>query len=128
MFKGISKSNAMYDLIMDHNVIGKDIIEQLFWKFSLDDEKIILFSKKDSLLFCKETENYVKIENGLKDNSLFFSDISTQGNFMFDLGYGGEIMVNKKIFACLSDKFSSKRYLSTRRTSPKMIQLMYLME
>ncbi|MDR3218037.1 MAG: hypothetical protein LBU22_03515 [Dysgonamonadaceae bacterium] len=61
LFKGISKSNAMYDL-MDNDVVGKDIIEQLFWKFSLDKGKIMLFSNKDSLFLCKETENYVKIE------------------------------------------------------------------
>jgi hypothetical protein len=120
LFKGISKSNAMHDL-MDNDVIGNNIIEQLFWKFSLDNEKIILFSNKDSLLLCKETENYVKIENGLNDNnSLFFPDISTQDDgFMFDLGYAGEIMVNKKIFTCLSNTFSPKEYLSTRRTSSK---------
>lgn len=118
LFKGISKSNAMYDL-MNNDVIGKNIIEQLFWKFSLDNEKMILFSNKDSLLLSRETENYVKIENGLNDNNnLFFSDISTQDDFLFDLGYGGEIMVNKKIFTCLSNKFSSKKYLSARSTSP----------
>jgi hypothetical protein len=117
LFKGISKSNAMYDL-MDNDVIGKGIIDKLFWKFSLDDEKIILFSNKDSLLLYKETENYVKIENGLNDNiSLFFSDIATRGDFMFDLGYGGEIMVNKNIFTCLSNKFSPKKYLTSRRTA-----------
>jgi hypothetical protein len=114
LFKGISKSNAMYDL-MENDVIGKDILTQLFWKFSLDDEKIILFSNKDSLLLGKETENYVKIENGLNDNNnLFFPDISTSSDFMFDLGYGGEIMVNKDIFTVLANKFSPQKYLSTR--------------
>jgi hypothetical protein len=119
LFEGISKSNAMHDL-MDNDVIGKDIIKQLFWKFSLDSEKIILFSKKDSLLLCKETENYVKIENGLNDNNnLFFPDISTQGDFMFDSGYEGEVMVNKKIFTRLSGEYSPQKYLSTSRTSTK---------
>ncbi|GHT53585.1 hypothetical protein FACS189451_05570 [Bacteroidia bacterium] len=49
----------------------------------------------------------------------FFPDISTHDDFMFDLGYSGEIMVNKKIFTCLSNKFSPEKFLSTRPTSTK---------
>jgi hypothetical protein len=85
LFKGISKSNAMYDL-MDNGVIGKEIIAQLFWKFSLDDEKMILFSNKDTLLLREETENFVKIENTLTEdkNDLFFPDIAMSENFIFE--------------------------------------------
>jgi hypothetical protein len=120
LFKGISKSNAMYDL-MDNGVLGKEIIAQLFWKFSLDDEKMILFSNEDTLLLREETENFVKIENVLTEdkNDLFFPDISMSENFIFDLGYAGEIMVNKKIFTELSKKISSKKFLTVRRTSTK---------
>ena len=120
LFKGISKSNAMYDL-MDNDVIGKDILKQLYWKFSLDSSKMILFSNKDSLILKKETENFVKIENGLigRNNHISFSEISMLDDFMFDLGYGGEIMVNKKIFAALSNRFSPKIFVSTRSTSVK---------
>lgn len=121
LFKGILKSNTMYDL-MDNDVIGRDILKQLYWKFSLDDDKMILFSNKDSLLLCKETGNYVKIKNGLirNNNPVFLPDISNQDNFMFDLGYAGEIMVNNKIFTRLSKEFSPKRFLSVRRTSTKI--------
>jgi hypothetical protein len=118
LFKGISKSNAMYDL-MGNGVVGKEIIKQLYWKFALDDKKMILFSNKDSLLLCKETENYIKIENGLVDNNIFLPDISTYNHFMFDSGYAGEIMVNKKIFTHLSNRFSPKKFISTRRTATK---------
>ena len=120
LFESISKSNAMYDL-MDNGVVGKDILKQLYWKFALDDDKIILFSNKDSVLFQKETENYTKIKNGLtgSNNALSFPDISKQSDFMFDLGYAGEIMVNKDIFIDLSTKFKPQIYVSTRSTSVK---------
>jgi hypothetical protein len=115
LFKGISKSNAMHDLL-DKGVVGKQIIEQLFWKFALDDGKMILFSRNDTLLLQKETKDFMKIENGLRSDTpvLFFPDVSAQGDFLFDLGYADEIMVDKTIFVRLSKKFTSKKYLSTR--------------
>ena len=120
LFTGVSKSNAMYDL-MDHDVVGKDILKQLFWKFSLDDGKMILFSNRDTLFLRSETESYVKIENGLtgKSNHLFFPDISIQADFILDIGYAGEIMVNKEIFSHLSNNFPLKKFVSSRRTSAK---------
>ena len=118
LFKGIPKSNAMYDA-MTEDVLGRDIIKALFWKFALDDGKMILFSNKDALLLQKETENFVKINSGLHSNELFFPDISMNADFIFDTGYSGEIMVNEKIFTGLSEKFTPKIYISTRRTSTK---------
>lgn len=37
LFKGISKTNAMYDLLYK-GVIGKDIIQHFVWKFSFDEK------------------------------------------------------------------------------------------
>lgn len=118
LFTGISKSNAIYDLL-DTGVIGKNIIKQLFWKFSLDDEKMILFSNKDSSLLGKETENYVKIENGLFKSSLYFPDISTHDDFLVDLGCADAIMVNKQIFTALAELYSPKKYVFFRQTTKK---------
>jgi len=118
LFEGIPKSNTMYDL-MTEDVLGRGFIKALFWKFALDDEKMILFSNKDSLLLQKETENFVKIDNGLHSNELFFPDISMTADFIFDTGYSEEIMVNEKIFTVLSEKFTPKIYIFTRRTLAK---------
>ena len=118
LFTGISKSNALHGL-MDNDVIGKNIIKQLFWKFSLDDDKMILFSNKDSSLLGKETENYVKIENGLFKSNLYFPDISTHDDFLVDLGCADAIMVNKQIFTALAELYSPKKYVFFRQISNK---------
>ena len=118
LFAGIYTNDAIYDII-ENGVIGTNIIKQLYWKFSLDDDKMILFSKKDSTLLCKETETYLKIENGLNKSKIFFPDISTQDDFLFDLGYAGAIMVNKNIFTHLSELFSPQEYLYFNQVSLK---------
>lgn len=118
LFSGISKTNALHGLI-GNGVVGKNIIKQLYWKFSLDDEKMILFSKNDSTLLHKETKSFLKIESGLIKCKLFFPDILAQDDFLFDLGHEGAVMVDNNIFTQLSKVSSPKIYLINNRITLK---------
>jgi hypothetical protein len=127
LFHGISKSNEIHG-IMTNNIVGFEILKRLCWKFSLDDGKMILFSNKDAQLLLKEAKDYIKIENGIDkvlsggSNVLLFPNTQTQGNFMADMGYNDEIMVNKKIFDSLSEKIPYRKFLSPLRTSAENME------
>jgi hypothetical protein len=116
LFTGIDKMNNLYD-IMYRNILGTNILSNLFWKFSVDEGKMILFREKDTALIEKEVEGYTKIERGLfelKDVIIPFSPVHEQENFLFDLGYRGEIGIDKKIYAHLSKQISHKKILTIR--------------
>jgi len=115
LFKGISKTNALYDLLYK-GLIGKDILRHFIWKFSLDEEKLVLFSNKDQELFQSETEGYTLIKNGLKDNKVYltFPVLPDSIGFSFDLGYQGEICIDKKLFKKLYGKYPCQKHLNAR--------------
>lgn len=115
LFKGISKTNALYDLLYK-GLIGKDILKHFVWKFSLDENKLILFSNKDRELFQSEIQGYTLIKNGLEKNKAFltFPTLSDSIGFIFDLGYQGEICIDKRLFEKLYGKYPCDKHLNAR--------------
>jgi len=115
LFKCISRTNALYDRLYK-DVIGKDILRQFTWKFVLDDEKIILFSTKDQNMLRAESENYIRIKNGLDNNNvvLSFPLLKKNAGFDFDMGYQGELSIDKELFESLASVTEYKKYVSCR--------------
>jgi hypothetical protein len=115
LFNEVASTDYLYDLI-DKNVLGENILEMLFWKFSIDDEKMIMFSNMDDIaLLKKETEGYTKIENGARDKiELSFPPVQASFKLYLDLGYNGEIEIDKKIFTQLAKQFSYKKVLDVQ--------------
>lgn len=114
LFKGISKSNALHYLLYK-DIIGKDILQHFIWKFSLDDAKITLFSNKDITTLVSESEGFVKIENGLKNNvPLKSEEFEFQEKFCFDTGFQGCISIDKDLFERLKGKLIYEKYLNER--------------
>ena len=103
LMKGFSENNAIYQLLYKE-VLGKDILQHLVWKFDLDDDKLILFSNKNESLLNSEVQDYQLIEGGLagKAISLSFPAITTDAYFTLDLGYQGEISIDDKLYKELS--------------------------
>jgi len=118
VFYSIPKSNHLYDM-MYKNVLGVNILKHLFWKFSIDENKIILFSSKDTLLRKKETDEFIKIKDGLRKNNLTISihAFDKQKNFTLDLGFLGEISINNECFKLLSKEFSYQKILTARAST-----------
>jgi len=109
LFKEITPQNDRYIYSIlseyDKNVLGRSILDRLIWKFSLDENRMILFSQNDHALLAQETANgYTKIENGLKSFKckLDFPQAEKSDKFMLDLGFEGELAINEKIFKRLS--------------------------
>lgn len=115
LFKGISKTNAIYNLLYK-KVIGKDILQHFIWKFSLDENKLTLFSNKNNTQVISEAQDFHLIKDGLIENKIILKSplLSDNYRFSFDLGYQGEISIDKKIFQILKDKSSCIKYLNAR--------------
>ncbi|GHT15620.1 hypothetical protein FACS189426_23370 [Bacteroidia bacterium] len=114
LFKEIASTNYLSGIVRK-NILGTNILNLLFWKFSIDEEKMILFSNKDMTLLKKETEGYAKIENGAHDKiELSFPPVQESCKLYLDLGYNGEIEIDKKIFTQLAKQFSYKKVLAVQ--------------
>lgn len=114
LFKCIPKTNGMYDQLFK-DVIGKNVLERFKWKFDLDKGVLTVFSKKikeSSLGITK----YKKLKNGIRDKGVILSSpyFSEECKFSMDLGYEGDVLINKEIFASLEKKQKYTKYLSYR--------------
>jgi hypothetical protein len=101
---------------MYKKVVGVNVLKNLFWKFSIDDGQMVLFCKKDTGLLKKEVTGFYKIENGLRNHKIILSFPygQTQDKFIFDLGFIGEIEINKKSFNHLSKQLPYKKFLTAQ--------------
>lgn len=114
LFKGIRKTNALYELLYK-DVLGKDVLKNFSWKFSLDDGLVTLFSNKDSEMLKSESPGFVKINDGLKrDISLDFPITNCHGKFGLDLGCQGCINIDEELFDKLKLKSPYEKYLNER--------------
>lgn len=109
LFKEVTSQNDshIYTILSEHdkNILGRNILNRLIWKFSLDENKMILFSQKDHALLAQETANgYIKIEDGLKHSNckLDFPQAGKSDKFLLDLGFEGELAIDEKMFKRLS--------------------------
>ncbi|MDR0430553.1 MAG: PDZ domain-containing protein [Tannerellaceae bacterium] len=112
--KAVNKDNYLYS-IMHKNILGVNVLKHLFWKFSIDEKKSILFSNKDADMIEKETDGFIKIERGLSSKiNLTLGDDGKKGDFLFDLGFHGEIEIDKKIFHHYSNTIPYRKILIAR--------------
>ncbi|GHV09522.1 hypothetical protein FACS1894162_0260 [Bacteroidia bacterium] len=113
LFCNISQGDYIYNTLKEEhkNLLGSNILEQLFWKFDVDEKKLVLCSKKDTTFIAQETNGYTRIENALnvfEKVSLQFLQTNTSEKFIFDLGYSGEVEINKKQFQQLAKNLPYK--------------------
>jgi hypothetical protein len=117
LFKKIPPTNHIYNIMKKRkkSILGTNILYLLCWKFSMDENKMILFSNKDTALIRKETEGYIQIKDGGRDKmNLFFFPVQEVCQFYLDLGYNGEIEIDKNVFNLLSRQFPFKKILAVR--------------
>lgn len=126
LFKAITSDNHIQDFL-SNPVLGDNLIKSLYWKFSMDDQKIVLFGKRDKPLLEREVKGYTKIEMGwsMKTN-LTILPLQKPCEFIFDLGFNGEIRVDKETFAELSKRVVFKKYRYTY--SDTVIDTLFLSE
>lgn len=114
LFKGIKETNALYELLYK-DVLGKDVLKNFSWKFSLDDGLVTLFSNKDGDMLKSESVGFMKIPNGLNRNiPLDILCMNYREKFEFDLGYQGCLSIEKDLFEELKLKLPCEKYLNER--------------
>jgi hypothetical protein len=114
LFKEIKPSNYIYEILSkeNKNVLGRETVRLLNWKFDADEGELVLFSRKDDSLLAKEVENgYRKIKKGLgrNKNVLTFHNGDISGKFTLDMGSDTEISIGKRLFKQLSKRMPYRR-------------------
>lgn len=115
LFKSIYPNNWTHDQL-SRPVLGSDLIKTLYWKFSMDNQSVILFGKKDKSLLAREVKGYTKIEmNWRLKTDLTILPMKESSRFTLDTGSNGEIRVDKQLYAQLSNRVKFKKYLQVYR-------------
>ena len=111
LFEAISSDNHIY-AFLPKPVIGEPLLKACCWKFSMDNKEIVLFAKQDRCLFEQEIKGYKELEMGISPKcELTIVPLSKRCKMAVDLGFNGEIRINKQIFEQLSKQITFKKYL-----------------
>jgi len=138
-FTRMTGSNAIHELLSDIalekdgarvGVLGNNILPLMYWKFDLDNEKMILFSNRDSTLITEETAGFTRIENALRNIrpslQLDFPTIQESHRFFLDVGFSGEIGINRRSFRNLSNQLPYRRVMVAR--TAELSETIYLFD
>ena len=98
LFTSIAKNNSIYELT-GNGIIGSEILSIATWKFDLEKKTIDIFHCENHERLKKETNGFLKIENGLVDEGIALSiaSLPEKENFTLDLGFSGDIEINNNI-------------------------------
>lgn len=111
LFESIYPNNRIHDQL-SRPVLGGDLIKTLYWKFSMDNQSVVLFGKKDKSLLEREVKGYTKIEmNWMQKTDLTILPMKESSRFTLDTGSNGEIRVDKQLYTQLSNRVKFKKYL-----------------
>ena len=127
-FTRLTTENALHETLSDIalekgseriGILGHGILPLLYWKFDLENEKMILFSNRDSALIAEETSGFTRIRNGIRSSlrgslELDFPNIQESHNFIFDLGFNGEIRVDRRGFRKFSRRLPYRTIMVAR--------------
>ena len=119
LFIQTPNDNAIYETLSanDAGILGNSLLPQLCWKFSIDEQRLIMFNPSDSALIVEETAGFSRMTGGIGQRDklyLSFSPLQHAAEFILDSGYTGEVEVNKKTFAALSEHYLVKEVLIAR--------------
>ncbi len=98
LFSQISKKSLIHGVV-GNGIIGSNILSLGYWKFSIDNQEITFFSKKDTDMITSETKGYTLIPHGIDYDQiqLLLPNLSETQDFTLDLGFSGEIEINNKL-------------------------------
>lgn len=98
IFQRVGRSNIIHHFIKE-GLLGHNILALCYWKFSVDTQEVLLFSRKDSATIQSETKGYTQIPFGLIDDriEITFPDLCQNQHFTLDLGFAGEIEINNAL-------------------------------
>ncbi|WP_455998605.1 hypothetical protein [Phocaeicola barnesiae] len=113
IFTSVPKDNGMYNALY-RPVLGRAIMENIGWKFDMDNNEMIMFAPDNEQLLQHESKGFTLTKEGVNDLQLYSEQTDTL-NVMFDLGSNYDIIIDKTVYEKLRQCQTPRMYANYRR-------------
>ena len=113
IFTSVPKDNGMYNALY-RPVLGRAIMENIGWKFDMDNNEMIMFAPDNEQLLQHESKEFTLAKEGVNDLQLYSEQTDTL-NVMFDLGSNYDIIIDKNVYETLLKRQTPRMYTNYRR-------------
>lgn len=113
IFTSVPKDNGMYNALY-RPVLGRAIMENIGWKFDMDNNETALFALGNETLLRRATQGFTLARGGVNDLQLHSEPTDTL-NVLFDLGSNYDIIIDRTTYEKLRQCQTPRRYTNYRR-------------
>ena len=113
IFTSVPKDNGMYNALY-RPVLGRTIMENMVWKFDMDNNEMTIFSLKNKEKLKQETTGFTLVEDGV-NNLPLCSEQTDSLNLMLDLGSNYDVIIDKDVYEKLRQHHVPRKYVNFRR-------------
>ena len=113
IFTSVPKDNGMYNALY-RPVLGRAIMENIGWKFDMDNNEMVMFALDNEQLLQHESKGFTLIKESVNDLQLYSEQTDTL-NVMFDLGSNYDIIIDKNVYETLRKRQTPRMYINYRR-------------
>ena len=113
IFTSVPKDNGMYNALY-RPVLGRAIMENIGWKFDMDNNEMVMFAPDNEQLLQHESKEFTLAKEGVNDLQLYSEQTDTI-NVMFDLGSNYDIIIDKTVYEKLRKRQTPRMYTNYRR-------------
>ena len=113
IFTSVPKDNGIYNALY-RPVLGRAIMENIGWKFDMDNNEMVMFALDNEQLLQHESKGFTLIKESVNDLQLYSEQTDTL-NVMFDLGSNYDIIIDKNVYETLRKRQTPRMYINYRR-------------
>lgn len=113
IFTSVPKDNGMYNALY-RPVLGRAIMENIGWKFDMDNNEMVMFAPDNEQLLQHESKEFTLAKEGVNDLQLYSEQADTL-NVMFDLGSNYDIIIDKTVYEKLRKRQTPRMYTNYHR-------------
>lgn len=113
IFTSVPKDNGMYNALY-RPVLGRAIMENIGWKFDMDNNEMVMFAPDNEQLLQHESKEFTLAKEGVNDLQLYSEQTDTL-NVMFDLGSNYDIIIDKTVYEKLRKRQTPRMYTNYHR-------------
>lgn len=113
IFTSVPKDNGMYNVLY-RPVLGRAIMENIGWKFDMDNNEMVMFAPDNEQLLQHESKGFTLTKEGVNNLQLYSKQTDTL-NVMFDLGSNYDIIIGKTVYEKLQQRLTPRMYTNYRR-------------
>lgn len=113
IFTSVPKDNGMYNVLY-RPVLGRAIMENIGWKFDMDNNEMVMFAPDNEQLLQHESKGFTLTKEGVNNLQLYSKQTDTL-NVMFDLGSNYDIIIGKTVYEKLQQRLTPRMYTNYHR-------------